>query len=216
MVDDLYRALSRATTYAVALTLVLSLPCDSVAQSVDVGVSGVVLASIQPTDGTYVGGPYLSEGLGGIGPGFGAGVNVIAPNGLVVAVEFTTARLAVEQSGRLLSGWGSEGIVHTSRLRDSLLNGLVGYAVSAGPTRLLMLGGLGIRLDEPTVDGVTRESDASSLVFTGGLDVVQDLGRRMGLVFTGRYSIVRRGSLDFLGVGPQVLRVGAGIRVRLN
>jgi hypothetical protein len=79
-------------------------PHQSFAQGTDIGISGVGLVSIQPIDDAYVGSPYLSEGIGGFGPGFGAALNVIAPNGVVVVGEFSTARYSEELSGRLVEG----------------------------------------------------------------------------------------------------------------
>jgi hypothetical protein len=205
----------------VACALLLSigaiLPRESFAQGMDVGISGVALASIQPRDDTYIGGPYLNEGLGGIGPGVGAGISVITPSGFVASGEFTTARFERQQYGRLVGGSGiNEGIAHTSRLHDSLLSALFGYAKSADRTRVLFLGGISVRLDEPTVDHVTRDSGASPAAVTGGIDVLRMLGERTTLVVGGRYSAVSRKHLASLGVGPHVLRIAAGIRVRVN
>jgi hypothetical protein len=80
--------------YAVFLLVAAFLPRESFAQGMDAGISGVALVSLQPSDDSYVGGPYLSEGLGGLAPGFGAGVNIITRGGFVVAGEISTARFA--------------------------------------------------------------------------------------------------------------------------
>jgi hypothetical protein len=55
----------------------------------DVGVSASVLAAIQPVDDAYVGSPYLSEGIGGLGPGFGAGMSIITRDRLVITGRYT-------------------------------------------------------------------------------------------------------------------------------
>lgn len=214
---------------AVFLSVFALLPLEAFAQGIDVGVSGVGLVSIQPRDDTYIGGPYLNEGLGGIGPGFGTGVNVITASGFVVAGEFTMARYELIQYGRLVGGFGpNEGAPHTSRLNDSLLSGLVGYGKTTGRTRALFLGGIGLILDSPTVDGVPQTiqdpPDGSTLgaatnfplAVTGGIDVLRTLGTRTTLVVGGRYAFVERKNLNYLGIGPHVLRIGAGIRVRIN
>jgi hypothetical protein len=106
----------------------------------DAGISGVGLVSFQPIDDSYVGGPYLSEGIGGIAPGFGAGFNIIMPAGFVIGTEYTTAFYEQEQSGRLvLGGYPLESIPATTRLRDSLLHVMTGYATD-GDTRVVFLG----------------------------------------------------------------------------
>ena len=181
------------------------------------------MLAVQPVDDAYVGGPYLSEGIGGFAPGFGAGVSIIAPGGLVVAAEWSTARFEQEQSGRLVGGgFPNESIPHATRLHDSLLSGLVGYAWSAGTTRVVILGGVSAKLDEPTIDGEPREPfevepEVFPLIPTGGLDVVKSLNSRTALVVGGRYSFVdRHENHIYLGIGRHVLRIAAGIRVRLN
>lgn len=40
-----------------------ALPDKVLAQDVDVGISGLALVSSQPADDSYVGGPYLKEGI---------------------------------------------------------------------------------------------------------------------------------------------------------
>lgn len=117
---------------------------------------------------------------------------------------------------------------HTSRLHDALLSGMVGYAKSAGSTRVLFLGGIGVILDSPTIDGVEQTiydiGDQSApatvrnhlLALTGGLDVLRTLGSRGALVISERYSHVERYGLSYLGIGPHVFRIGVGIRVRIN
>lgn len=204
-------------------TAVAALMSAEAAAQTDVGVSGSALISIQPIDDAYVGGPYLSEGIGGGAAGFGAGLSVIAPNGFVVAAEWSTARFEQEQSGRLVGGaFPNESVPHTTRLHDSLLSGLVGYAWSAGRTRVVVLGGLGVKLDEPTIDGEPREpfevgDEPLPFVPTGGLDVLQPLNSRTAFIAGARYSYIDRAENHrYLGIGGHVLRLGAGIRVRLH
>ena len=200
------------------------LPHQSFAQTVDAGVSFVGLASIQPVDDSYVGDPYLSEGIGGVAPGFGVGANVIWSSGFVIAGEYTTARFEQIQSGRLvLGGFPAESIPATTKLRDSLVSGLAGYATAPGSTRLLMLGGLSLPLDLPTVNGVERENFETAdentfpLILTGGIDVIRSLGARVSLTFGGRYSFIdRKVNLQYLGIGRHVVRAAVGLRVKLN
>jgi len=209
--------------YAVTIASWL-LPHQSFAQDTDIGISGVGLVSVQPVDDGYVGSPYLSEGIGGVASGFGGGLSIVAPGGFVAAVELSTARYEQEQSGRLVGGpFPNDSVPHTTRLHDSLLSGLVGYAWSARTTRMVILGGLSARLDEPTIDGEPRDPlDAEGeerlpFVPTGGVDLLKSLNSRTAFIVGGRYCFVDRPENHrYLGIGPHVLRVAAGIRVRIN
>ena len=96
-----------------------------------------------------------------------------------------------------------------------MLSGLVGYAESAGRARALWLGGRSMVLGSPTVDGVARGS-GSTFAFTGGLDIHLMLGGRAALIIGGRYSRVQGRPQRSLGIGPHVMRIGMGIRVRTN
>jgi|RhiMethySRZTD1v2_1073278.scaffolds.fasta_scaffold450240_2 hypothetical protein len=200
------------------------LPHPSFAQGADVGISGFGLLAIQPIDDAYVGSPYLSEGIGGPAPGFGGGLSIIAPGGFVAAVELSTARYEQEQSGRLVGGaFPNDSVPHTTRLHDSLLSGLIGYAWSARATRVVILGGLSAKLDEPTIDGEPREpfdvegEERLRFVPTGGADLLKSLNSRTALIVGGRYSFVDRPENHrYLGIGRHVMRVAAGVRVRIN
>jgi hypothetical protein len=197
------------------------LPHPSFAQGADIGISGVGLLSIQPIDDAYVGGPYLSEGIGGLAPGFGAGLSVIVPGGFVIATEYTTAFYEQEQSGRLVLGpFPLEGMPATTKLRDSLLHVMAGYATK-GATRTVFLGGVSFKLDRATIENVEAdeyETDpASPLAFTGGVDVLHRLAERTDLLFTGRYTFNPRDTrLQYLGIGPHIIRAGVGLRIRIN
>jgi hypothetical protein len=65
---------------------------------------------------------------------------------------------------------------------------------------------------------VARESTTSSaIVLTGGGDMWRWLGARSSLVVSGRYAFAERDiNLVFLGIGPHLLRIGVGLRVRIN
>lgn len=214
-------------------TVVFGVVSVASAQGADIGVSGTGLVSFQPVDDYYVGGPYLSGGgVGGFAPGFGIGVSAILANGFVAAGEYTTARFAREQSGRLVPGdcfcppneasfVGGSG---TTELHDSLLAGLIGYAKGSGRTRTMFLGGVAALLDHPTVDTrsgehvVIGEDESFRFALTGGLDVLVAASPRVSFVFGGRYAYIDRDAHNgrYLGIGSHVLRAGAGIRVRLN
>ena len=187
----------------------------------DAGITGAALVSLQPIDDAYVGEPYLSEGVGGIGPGFGAGVNVITSNGFVVGAEYSSAFYEKEHSGRtVLGGFPLEHVLATTKLRDAYLSVLLGYATS-GTTRLVFLGGMSARLGLTTINGEDAEqfssSDNEMWPVTGGIDVVRPMSSRAQLVISGRYTYnQRRARLQQLGIGPHVIRAGVGVRIKLN
>ena len=197
------------------------LPHPSFAQGTDVGISGVGLLAIQPIDDAYVGSPYLSEGIGGFAPGFGAGFNVVTPGGFVIATEYTTAFYEQEQYGRLVLGPSPvDGVPVTTRLRDSLLHVMAGYA-TPGATRLVFLGGAAFKLDRATIDGVEAEDydtdPASPFAFSGGMDLLQRLTERTDVLITGRYTFNPRDTrLQYLGIGAHIIRAGVGLRIRVN
>ena len=201
-----------------ALSWVCPLPQSASAQSVDVGITVNGLASIQPIDDSFVGDPYLNEGIGGLGPGFGVGASVLVAKGLMVAVEFSTARFTREQFGRLVPAADD---LSTTTLHDSLLSFLGGWWRTRGDTRVHVVGGLAALLDLPTVDGFEidiPDTDAAALPFapTGGVDVHHLLSARAALFVSARYAYVdREENIRYLGVGPHVVRVGGGVRVRL-
>jgi hypothetical protein len=208
----------------VLVALMSGLACaDAFAQS-DVGVSAVGLLSWQPVDRGYVGSPYLSEGIGGIGPGFGVGLDLTTRRGFVVAAEFSTARFEQEQYGRLVGGaFPNDGVPHTTRLRDSLLMGLAGVSTTSGSTRVRALGGVGTTLDSPTIDGEPRDApkrevdDRLPFVLAAGVDVLHSFNTRAAFVFGMRYAYSDRPENHrYLGIGSHLVRIGAGVRIRIG
>ena len=210
-------------TWLICLSFValIFLASDAAAQT-DGGAYGIALLSIQPIDDAYVGSPYLSEGIGGIGPGFGGGLSVIAGNGFSIAGEYSTAHYEQIQDGRLVLGpFPLEHVPAETRLKDSLLTVLAGWATRGATTRVVFLGGVSLRLDRPTINDVEAEdydNDDSVLpAFTGGVDLIHPLGARAQLLITSRYTFNERDTrLQYLGIGPHIIRVGAGVRIRLN
>lgn len=190
------------------------LPTNSLAQGVDVGIIGEVLQAIQPPADTFSG-PYVSGDLGKYSQGFGVGLNAIWPSGLVAGAEFTLARFEGTVSGRQINGFGpNEGRARAGRMDDSLLVGLIGYAKTTGRARVLFLGGGGLALNSMTIDDQPWGPDAPRPLVTGGLDVLFTLGTRAAFIAGGRYAMVFRGGN--LLMGPHVIRIGAGIRVRIH
>ena len=201
--------------------ILAALAATDAAAQVDVGLAPAAVVSFQPIDDAYVGGPYLSEGVGGIAPGFGAGASVILSSGVAIAAEYTTAFYEQEHSGRaVLGGFPLESVLATTKLRDSYLSVLVGYATS-GTTRLVFLGGVSARLGHTTINGRDAEEflpdEVNTWPITGGLDVVRPLNGRAQLVVGGRYTYNERAPrLEQLGIGPHVIRGSAGVRIRFN
>lgn len=174
-----------------------------------------VLASMQPGDDAYLGSPYLNSTLGGVGPGFGVGLTVMTFRGFAATAEFSTARLRVMQSGRLLAGGRATG-----RLHDSLLSGLVGFGTSSRGLTQVVLGGLSWVMDAPSLDNRSIDQpydEKGRLGFTGGWDVSQAVSRRVALGGNLRYSMVPRNAEAVrVGVGQHVFRLGAGLHIRLR
>lgn len=195
-------------------------PAPSFAQVTDVGITGLGLLSLQPIDESYVGSPYLSEGIGGAGPGFGAALSAVMPNGLVVMGELTTARFEQEQSGRLVPG-DDLGDPAITQLHDTIVSALIGQSVASGRTRFQFVAGAGMVIDSPTVDGVGLYEDGfddpSRFVLTGGIDMLHPISSRSAFVLSARYAhIARNEAAQYLGIGAHLYRFGAGIRIRLN
>ncbi|HZR24851.1 MAG TPA: hypothetical protein VFA59_14760 [Vicinamibacterales bacterium] len=191
-----------------ALMLLVLLPVRGYGQDLSVFATGTV--SEQLSDDTYVGpqGPYLDKPLAGTAIGINAGLSAVAANGVAVSVEFSTADLQVEQSGRLVGGRS------TGELRDTLISGLIGARVRLASMSVTPL--LGVTAD---VGGATRgnlTSDVGTFGVTGGVDFSPSSSAHVSFVATARYTYVFRPvSAAYAGIGPSIVRFGAGIRVRL-
>ena len=191
-----------------AAIAVLVVATDAAAQT-DVGLNAVGLVSIQPVDESWVGMPYLNEGLGGIGPGLGTGIHAVKANGFTFGAEVSIAFFSAEQEGRLISG-STTGITEVNTLHDALLTGLAGYSQRHGNTEVRYLAGAGTLLSD--------QSKADfPFVPTAGIDVVQSVSGPIAVLITGRYAYVTRTSNGTaLAAGPHLIRAGAGIRIKLN
>jgi len=185
---------------------------------------------MQPVDDDWVGNPYLDEGIGGQAPGIAAGVSVFAGNGFAVIGEVSTTRAFEQfQQGRLVSAnrnnLSSEGSA-TAHLRDTLVSGLVGYATSNRTQRVAMVGGISGVITTLEQDGVAVDDhpfDASGFegrrryAPTGGVDYLRRLSPRASLLIGVRYSwLGRNQNAAQTGAGEHILRIGAGVRIRLN
>ena len=183
-----------------------------------VGVNATGLMSLQPVDDTYVGpsGPYLDEGLGGVGPGFAVGLNVITHR-IALVIEYSMAWLSADQQGRLVPG----GTAHT-QLHDAMLTALVGTDGSVGPMRSQLLAGISQVLDDPTANGESIYEKGSHgprrQALTVGLDVTSATASRVNFVATIRVSpwVGRTTGAQLLGIGEFVVRAGVGVRIDVS
>ena len=184
-----------------------------------VALNAAGLVSVQPVDGTFVGpsGPYLSQGLGGVGPGIAAGLNVVTRRRMALVFEYSTAWLSTYQQGRLVPAG-----VATSRLHDAMLTALVGADLGGGLLRTQLLAGISQVLDGPTSNGEAVDKDSADSprpqAFTFGVDIVRTAGSRANLFVTARmYPWVGRSQrAQYLGIGTQVFRAGVGVRLGLG
>ena len=203
------------------------LPHQAFAQT-DVGISLEGLVSIQPINDTWVGSPYLDVGVGGVAPGISGGVNVILDNGFTVIGEVsTTSAFEQFQTGRLIwanrNRFSSEGSA-TTRLRDTLFSGLVGYTTSKGSQRTSFVGGISGVMTTLTEDDlvVVEQSEFGKdgrrlYALTGGIDFLQRVSPSVSIVIGGRYSWLGRSELqDQTGAGEHIYRIGAGVRIALG
>lgn len=213
--------------HTLVLVLFFLVPLDAFAQA-DLGIAIEGLVSIQPIDDSWVGSPYLSEGIGGQAAGISIGANVITPGGLAIVGELsTTLAFQVIQTGRLVPGGGSfghEGSA-TANLRDSLVSGLIGYATSNGSQRIVIAGGISRVITNLTQDGDPVDERFGEfglegrrfIALTGGMDFLRRLSPRTSLLIGARYSWLGRSeNAAQTGAGAHILRIGAGIRARLN
>ena len=220
-------AASLPRAFSLALTLLLATAAGARAQT-EVGIAITGLVSLQPVNDSWVGSPYLDEGIGGWRPGLAIGANLITDHGFALIGELsTTAAFEQFQTGRLI--WANtdrlsrEGSA-TTRLRDTLISGLVGYASSTPTRRVVFAGGLSyvhtmLMEDDLVVEDQTEFGLEGKRRFalTGGIDFLQRLSSRVALVIGGRYSWLGRPEVaDQTGAGEHIIRVGAGVRIRIN
>ncbi len=176
------------------VTSVLTQPASATAGAVggpEGSVFAVGLLSYQPSNDYYVGAPYLDTGLGGVGAGIAAGVQV-AGRAWVGSFEFSTAKLKALLSGRFV---GDQPV--DVSVTDTLISALVGYRYSFGRGSAQILGGPSLSLRSETFPSQyglngTSGSPSSPLALSAGIDVAQVLNPRLSIVETFRYSHVSR------------------------
>ena len=211
---------------SVLVALFLLLPHESLAQT-DVGVSGSGIISLQPINDAWVGSPYLDEGIGGAEPGVAAGVDIVFDNGFTVIGEWSTTRTFEQfQRGRLI--WANRNSFHegsaTTRLRDTLFSGLLGYSTSHRSQRVVVVGGISGVMTRLTEDDLVVDEQSEFglegrrfFALTGGVDFLQRLSSRASFLIGARYSWLGRSeNADQTGAGEHLIRIGAGVRVGLG
>jgi hypothetical protein len=218
------------TRRLIFILLLCAIPARATAQRNEAAVSGIGVVALHLPDNRYEGGPYLNEAMGGVAPGVGVGIHFIERSGLMLAAEYSMSFLSREQRGRLVPGprpptpdGSFVGGSVTTKLRDSLLSGLVGYAIRrSGQTRAIVLFGLALRLDDPRIDHTTGDTvvdaeDDSRFALTGGFDVLRPLSPRLSVTGGVRYALIPRSRQhQYLGIGPHLIRGGVGLRFAIN
>jgi hypothetical protein len=136
------------------------------------------------------------------------------------AFEYSFARIDVMQTGRLVSGT-AEG-----QLRDHLFSFLAGGAAWSTPAASVgVLAGVTVLPSQPRQNGTPIDASNDPAAFEGrgrvgltvGADYSKRLKYRLDVVATGRYSLLPRSRrAEELGVGLQMFRFGAGVRIRLT
>jgi hypothetical protein len=188
----------------------------------DIGVSAAAVLSVQPVDDWFGGPPYLDVGIGGLGPGVAAGVDLITDGGFVLIGEFSTASYQQLQEGRLVDTIRVGRRTSDTKLRDSLFSALAGYATK-GRHRLVVAGGISYVHTKLTEDGLPLEDlifeyeGPTRIGFTGSAKYHIGVGSRVAVLLGGTYTFVNRddGTRD-LGAGPHIIRVHGGLRFRLS
>ena len=209
--------------HGVLAALSLFLPHQAFAQT-NVGISVAGIMSFQPVNETWLGGPYLDEGIGGIEPGIAAGLDVIFNSGFAVIGEMSTTRTFEQfQRGRLI--WANRNNFNegsaTTRLRDTLFSGLVGSSTSNRSQRVVMAGGISGVMTRLTEDELVVDEQSEfglegrrHFALTGGVDFLQRLSSRASLLIGARYSWLGRSeNADQTGAGEHLIRIGAGVRI---
>lgn len=207
----------RATLGLLLSFMIFSSAKPAFAQGVDIGVTGTGLISIE-AETTYAGGEgdtYLDDGLGGKGPGFAVSLDASAVSGFTGVVEFSSARMEAVQRGRIIGG----GPV-TTTLNDSTLVGMLGWA-KGDHHRFTIVAGGGRSFGTPSMDGVKivdeDQDHRGRLVLAAGLNAAHHLTSRVSLVGNARYfRMIRTSRVEEIGLGENVYRFGAGLRIRLN
>jgi hypothetical protein len=188
-------------------------PADVAAQDVDVAIAGTGLVSIEPIEDQWSS-PYLSGQLGRFGTGFGVELSAIVRR-FAIAGEITTATDELLLSGRLVNGGGpNEGREALSTQRQTFLTLLAGVATGGPNTRVIFMGGGSRISNQHTRDGVD-ETFSYPWSLTAALDVTFRSTKRVGFVANGRYTFTRPRFEGGEAGDDQVLRAGAGVRIRL-
>ena len=189
-------------------------PAAAGAQNVDAAIAATGLVSIEPIEDGFSS-PYLSGQLGRFGTGFGVELASVIRK-FAIAGEITTAQDELMLSGRLVNGSGpNEGRSALSVERQTFVTLLAGYAAGGPNTRVVVLGGGSKIFNKHTREGVENTINFPWSLTTG-VDVTFGSARRLGFIANARYTFTRALYDGASANDDQVLRIGAGVRIRLD
>lgn len=173
---------------------------------------------IQPAG--HANSPYLDKGMGGIGFGFDAGIDLIAGSTWTFGIEMSTAARTVEQMGRFV------GIVIGDSLprpltadtthRDTLVSFLPGIRGGTRHSSIFLRAGPSLVFGSTSragIDDAPKLSPAGRFAWTFGADYSIRLSENVSLSPFGRYSYAfRTEDAPSIGLGPHIFRLGVDVR----
>ena len=176
--------------------------------------------SIQPIDDAYVGEPYLNKGLGGVGPGLLVGLHI--QSGGLPSTPSTRPRGS--RFSRLVEPCRADHLPWAAPARAGCATRcsrfwLALISAEAGPPPTSWAASVSSWIRPRRI--MCLSSPAKSYrrqVFTAGVDVVSEIAARTSIVVTARgyFGVARNDAQQQVGIGRQIVRVGAGIRLRLG
>lgn len=200
-----------ATALAIVLTTVpaLAQPGDENSEP-SVALRGGGILSLHPAG--HANPPYLSEGLGGAGLGFGAGIDVVPRSAWILGVEIQTSSISREQTGRYIGGPGPD-LTATAIHRDTLISFLTGVHSDNGRTSASLRAGPSLVFGSTQRGESEGEQPAGRFAWTAGFDLGFRLTDTTWLAPFGRYSYaLRSDDAQYYGLGPHLFRLGIEVR----
>jgi hypothetical protein len=206
-------------THLAILVVVLWSSTVNAQQPQPVGLTIGGLISHQPEGYHSEAAPYLDNGLGGVVPGVSAGVALTSSTGPQLTIEISSTKsMEAWQSGRFVSG-SRPAPPQLAVRRDTLLSFLPGFRLRLSPRGAAVEPKGGASLMWGTVRRGTESHDTGvgRFALTAGFDGCLPISQRVALIPTFRYSYAFRGDdAMYLGLGPDILRVGIGVRFGLG
>lgn len=156
--------------------------------------------------------PYLSEGLGGAGLGFGAGLDLIPHSAWILGVEVQTSSISKKQTGRYIGGPGPN-LTATAVHRDTLVTFLTGVHSDNGRTSASLRAGPSLVFGSTQRGESEGEQPAGRFAWTAGFDLGFRLTDTAWLAPFGRYSYaLRSDDAQYYGLKPHIFRLGLEVR----